>query len=491
MPVDDKPRRLPASALAFLALTALAIRLWRLDRFSYWLDEILQSFFIHGTWSQFWASLRFDAAHPPLDYLLDRAFDLALDPSDAVRKVLPALWGSGAVAAMAALMTRRAGRTAGALAGLFLALAPFHVRFSQELRPYSLGLFLLLLALLALDVYLEHPGLGRLTGLYGACLATAYALYTAAFVLALAGAALLVDDATSGAGERRKTARRFLAGSPLFLAALAAGYVPWLPVLRIAAGRVPPSPPPELTVQRLGVLAAFFSFASREGEPPGLAGVIFAAIVVAGIVVAIRRRGLRFLAAALVAGGAAIEILEHVHPNFPDARHFLPAGLFAPAAAALAVSSVRRWNLLGLGVTAFLVAGVVASDTVGLSGYFRHGRADWRPLAAFLRSKPERDPIVAENQYAQLCLAYYVDGPYWLHPRSLADRKRAILVASGGRIEPSPDDTWLVLTVSGARSPGLERRAAPYPGTRFPSAEQAEVKRIPSPRRAPASPSPR
>src|SRR6185369_1828361 len=123
--------------------------------------------------------------HPPLDYILDRFFEV-FRPGDAARRIPAVLWGTGSVLLLAALMARRAGRGAGMLAGAFLALAPFHVRYSQEFRPYSLGVFLVLLSLVLLDRFLERPGAARLAALYFGCLAAMYALYLGALVLAVA-----------------------------------------------------------------------------------------------------------------------------------------------------------------------------------------------------------------------------------------------------------------------------------------------------------------
>src|SRR5262249_60694109 len=110
-------------------------------------------------------------------------------------KLSSVAWGLGTIAVFAAFLSRRLGETAGLVAAALLALAPFHVRFSQELRPYSLGLLLLCLSLYALERFLERPAAVRLALLYLACLGTAYALYTAAFVLALvAGGALRQDS---------------------------------------------------------------------------------------------------------------------------------------------------------------------------------------------------------------------------------------------------------------------------------------------------------
>src|ERR1700694_2059559 len=90
-----------------LALAA-AVRLFHLDRFSFGLDEVLQGFWIRGTRDFFWKSLRFDAVHPPLDYLVARGVE-QLDPAPWARKLPDVLWGVGTVAALGALVARRAG----------------------------------------------------------------------------------------------------------------------------------------------------------------------------------------------------------------------------------------------------------------------------------------------------------------------------------------------------------------------------------------------
>ena len=132
------------------------MRCWHLSSFSLWLDEILQVYWVQGTWKFFWASLRFDAVHPPLDYLVTKGLNV-LQPADWVRKLPSVLWGTLSIAAAAELLRRRVGAAEGLGAAALLAFAPFHVRYSQELRPYSLGVFLVCLSLLALESYLARP----------------------------------------------------------------------------------------------------------------------------------------------------------------------------------------------------------------------------------------------------------------------------------------------------------------------------------------------
>ncbi|HEX9303999.1 MAG TPA: glycosyltransferase family 39 protein, partial [Thermoanaerobaculia bacterium] len=400
-------------AAAALFLAAAAVRVFRLDHFSYGLDEILQAFFIQGDWTFFWKTLKFDAIHPPLDYLIDRAVE-TFGPSDWARKLPAVLWGVGTIAALGALLARRAGRAAGWIAAILLAFAPFHVRYSQELRPHSLGLFLLVLSLLLLDRFLERPAPGRLAALWLSCLATGYALYFAALVLAIAAAAMLAEDAFSSEENRRRSARRFLAWSPAFAAALFVAYLPWWPVVLEAARRPPPVPAPPMSWDRLTRLLSFFSFAPDDGQPLGRKGPLYLLLVAAGIVIAWRRPKLRFLGAWSLGGFLAVEVLGHLHPHFYVSRRFLPAGLAFPALAALPLAALASKPRLGP-VAAALVAAVLFFDLRSLAVYFREGRADWRTLTDFLRREsPARERVFTENQYSQLCVAFYLVGPAWL-----------------------------------------------------------------------------
>jgi hypothetical protein len=124
-------------AAAGLLVISIAIRLYRLDHFSYGLDEVLQTFFIQGNWTSFWKALKFDAIHPPLDYLITR-FVEHLGPADWARKLPAVLWGLGTIASVGALLARRAGWVAGWIGALLLAFAPFHVRYSQRREVLNL-----------------------------------------------------------------------------------------------------------------------------------------------------------------------------------------------------------------------------------------------------------------------------------------------------------------------------------------------------------------
>ena len=453
------------------------VRLYRLDHFSYGLDEILQGFWIQGDWAFFWNSLRFDAVHPPLDYLIGRFLE-ALAPEDWVRKLPAAIFGVGTIAVLGALVSRRAGRTAGLVTILLLTFAPFHVRYSQEFRPYSLGLFTMSLAVLGLDLFLASPGVLRLAALFTACLATLYSLYLAAVTLAIAALGLLVEDCFAPDPARRRAARRFLAWSPIFSAALLAAYLPWWPVVLEAARRAPPVDAEAINWKRLGQTMSFFAFAHDDGDPFETASACWTAALVAGAAIALTTKRLRFLLIWSIGGLAVIEALGHIHPHWYGTRRFLPAGIVWPALIAIAASRLVAANRRVL--AGMIVAAVLLFDGRGLKLYFREGRADWRPLARFLRQLPKAERIFTENQYAQLCVAFYLEGPEWLAARSRLGRDVWNLEGQIVRLTWSwkPNTTaWLVLAGQPESEP-LRRWALPFPSTVFPTAEGADLRRL-------------
>lgn len=475
--MDTRGERRPSAAALLGGVTAVAlvIRLFRLDYFSYGLDEILQGYFIQGTWDSFWKSLKFDAVHPPLDYLVAR-FVEAFRPAAWARKVPDVVWGTATVPVLGLLIGRRAGRAAGTVTAVLLAVAPFHVRYSQEFRPYALSLFLLCLSLLLLDHFLERGRAWRLVVLWLACLATAYTLYFAALVLAIAAATMLADDAFSSHGEevRRLRARRLLLWSPVFCLALFLAYLPWWPVVVEAGRRAPMAERAAVTLGRADRTMSYFLFATEGDQPLGLAGGLYFLFVITGLPIALRRPGLRFLASWAVGGFAAIELVGQIHPHYDFVRRFLPAGIALVPLAGLAIAWLLR-RPGGRRTAALALAAIVLLDARSLSRYFREGRADWRPLAEFLKSRPAQEQVFTENQYAQLCTAFYTVGASWAADGGRAGRQIPNLDGELARLTYSwaPGTTaWLILAGQ-PEHPEVREWARQFQRTPFPTAERA------------------
>jgi len=426
-----------------------------------------------------WRSLRAQGIQAPAEYAIGKLVGL-LHPSDAARKLPAVVWGTATVPVAAALMGRRCGRDAGIVTGLLLALSPFHVHYSQELRPYALGMFLLCVALLALDRFLERPSLLRATALYLSSLATAYALYVAALALLFAGAALVVEDAFSRDAARASTARRFLRASPLFAFALWVGFLPWWPVFLTGIRAAPMGTVPVFSPARIPRFFSFFGFGHADWQPLGGPGALFLGGCVAGGALAWRRPGARFLLPWSLGGFTALEILERRHPIFDSIFHYTPMGLSLVALFALSLSALianARTKPLGIG----LLAASLAFESLSLSRYFRQGRPDWRPLGAYLRATPPGDRIVTDDDYTFICVAYYAGGADWFQTLHAPEARSIVTArndpASMASLWESGTTAWLVLR--GDRATPLRRWAETYPGVAFPGAEEgAVVKRL-------------
>jgi hypothetical protein len=474
-------RRAFGRALLFLTAVALVLRLSRIDHFSLWLDEIMQAYFAHGSWKDFWGSLRFDAVHPPLDYLICRIVDFA-NPSDAVRRLPAVAWGTLTVPLLGILVSRRAGRLPALCSAALLAIAPFHVRYSQELRPYALGTLLVVAALLALDSFLGRPGAVGLAIVYAAFLAAAYTLYLAGVVAGLAAAAMLLEDSFDSDQRRRLSARRAILWSPAFAVALTVAYLPWLPVVRIAAARAAEPGPPPITAARYGSLFAFFSTASGEGMPVSARDLLLLIAVLLGSAEAIRQPRCRVFLSWVILGFLVIETLEQTHPHWPVARHFLQVGPALLALAGLGIAAAARRTAIPRLAAGTVLIFVLAAEARGLREYFDHGRPDWRPLARYLQGQGSGGRILTENQWIQLCLGYYLDGVASFH---LHSRKPWEIITLQGDTRPigwlweRGRPTWLVTCDCGARSERVKEFAVPYTFSRFPSADGSSLALLP------------
>lgn len=131
-------RRFVVGACAVL-LIGTALRLFRLDANSFWVDEISVFSFVRS--NHFLEHLRTQGGpfEPPLHFVLVwLATRLPMGFETAAR--LPAAVAGVAEVGMVMLLARRLTRRhdVAILAGLFLAVAPFAVRYSQENRYYTL-----------------------------------------------------------------------------------------------------------------------------------------------------------------------------------------------------------------------------------------------------------------------------------------------------------------------------------------------------------------
>jgi len=202
-----------------VVLVAAAVRLWALGSRAVWFDEAVSLLIARSNWRGVFRAA-WDDTHPPLYNMVLMLWNGWL-PGEWNARLLSVLAGTLTVGAVFGLGYRLGGRKAAGFAGLFLALNPLHVWFSQEIRMYALLALFVSLSWLLLLWTLEGKGTGHWL-LY--TLATAASLQTHyAAVFSLAGQWLYV---LSGWRPHRGSLRQW--GRSQFGVLIL--FAPWLPV---------------------------------------------------------------------------------------------------------------------------------------------------------------------------------------------------------------------------------------------------------------------
>jgi 4-amino-4-deoxy-L-arabinose transferase-like glycosyltransferase len=415
-------------------LVAVVVRLPGIGSRSLWGDEAYSLVFAAQDAGRIVSVAVFGAAdvHPPLYYLLLKAWGGLFGGSDAAARSLSLVFGCLAVAGICLLGRRLLGRAGGWVAGLIAALSPCFVQSGGEIRMYSL------LGAAAVFAHLAFAALcgagkeprevrGRAVGVLPgalwvmACLVCVYthhlgwlvplshwgylfwrrladgvwpAIPSRARLLRLQALMVLLAVPVLAGFLRQAGTRAFLFDSPLALVKKLAGvYLHFSMGYHFAnfsrqAARAILDDPLSLALLAAGALgAAYFLFrAARAGEGPAgesiaLAVAVLVVPVVLGAVFFQLNLGARYLSAA--APGFVILL----------ARGMTAAGrgrFFWPAALLLAVA-----NLVSLGTAWRLPTDVVH-------------REDWQGLSAHLEERAEPGEFVGCENI--LALRHYYAG---------------------------------------------------------------------------------
>jgi hypothetical protein len=216
------------AVISVAAVVGVGVALRFLTKSDLWLDEALSVNIAQLPIKEIPDALRQDGA-PPLFYFLLHFWIKIFGLSDeAVRSFSGLL----AVAALPLAYLagnrlggqRNQGRSLGLAALVVLASSPFAIRYATEARMYSLIIFLVFWAYLALRRALESPSLSRLAVV---ALVTALLLYTqywSIYLLAVVGIGLIGAIIRSDAVNKNSLRR--------VLAAIVVGgivFIPWLP----------------------------------------------------------------------------------------------------------------------------------------------------------------------------------------------------------------------------------------------------------------------
>ncbi len=411
------PLRSVSIALAAILLIAWSTRIHRLDALSLWVDEGFTAYHASQPLGDLLASLASADNHPPFHYVALYFWTLLTGTSDYALRLFSAMAGTLTVAVMARLGQAFGSRPLGLLAALLLAISPFHVWYSQEVRMYALLALLGSIALLSLMLALSLPSGGdiptanrrrMLFGAYALTMGTALLTHYYAFFLLPVGLALLLLS-----GHRRALGGWLVACSGALLL-----FSPWAPTLWSQYRRGTPGYSPEATPPE--VLAGLWrSFAAGENTSAGLSlspSLLAAALVGAVLVRALVQREERPPVAWLavwcllpVATALLLGALLRVDLRATGRMYYiaaLPAFLLLVAWGAL--SLVRLHGLLLTALLPLLGVTVLSLQ----EQFLLQGKEDFRGAVARLEREawPE-DAIIINAEHIYPVFLHYYRGP--------------------------------------------------------------------------------
>jgi uncharacterized membrane protein len=398
-------------ALFLISVLAFALRVYKLDAESLWLDEVLSINLASKDVPSAIRALPDNYVHPPFYFIILHIWSRVVGQSEFSLRFLSALFGP-----LTAVMTYKLARAlfdrrTALLSGLFLALCPYHIYYSQEIRMYTLATFLGLVGAYCFFQALER----RDSALWiGFVLCSALGLYTHYYTLFL----LLFESLffLSLIIIRRQYRYSFKAWLLAQLAIFCL-YLPWLPVLLIQStgGKSGWIGIPSLGYLS-GALIAYFVTPNPERELHllmGSFGVIFPMTLGAiGAQLTGDRQRLSF-----PLGRSRLYVLAYLAVPFLVAytasllikpilvtRYLI---ICVPAACILLAYGLNLVKPKFLALLFSLLLGWTIVIYLG-SIYNTTNREDWRNVARYLSTRIQRDDLICFNAgHARLPFYYY------------------------------------------------------------------------------------
>lgn len=415
------------------AALGLALRLYRLGAQSLWVDEAATYLSSAGTPWWVITQRRYDGSVPPLYFLLVNAV-LRVGDSEAALRAVSVVAGVLSIPLLYAVARRWIGDAAAALAAVFLALAPFHVWYSQEARAYATLVCLGLAAVRAAQWAADRPGDWRPHALLVALLVAAFYCHSEGLALLPVAAVVLAAGTWparwNAAWPRRDAGRLALRLAAVLGAAgllILPGYLRYFTIDRYPTNHTDGSFNPSALAYTLWAFGTGFSLgpslADFHAAPAarvarGAAGVIgpvllaLAALLALGARAVWRRSPRAFAGVAALAGApvvlaAAGSVWARYPYNVRYAALAFPAFVVLLAAGVAAVRAA--WARAGA------AAAVCALAAASLRQYFgdpRYAREDNRGASAFIArvGAVDRDPVVVSASYTSSVLHYYWRG---------------------------------------------------------------------------------
>ena len=394
-----------------LLLFAFALRLYRLDGQSIWVDEGISLHLVTSSLPEMLASLAGEV-HPPLYFLLLKVWVALAGASVFSTRFFSVLASILQVVAVYAVARRWLGRSTARIAAFLVALSPLSVIYAQEIRGYAL-LPLAYLALLAIAHEMtQKPGPHRRATwlLLGVVEVVAlYLHYIDISFVAYSGAWLLL---TCLREKRWTDLRRWLITQ--LLVGLAS--LPWLIAVIVHWESAYADATADMYLTQLPplgyVLAQVWVFhltglAGAMGRPAMrlLAGLVFLLLLVLLLLrlrsPCSRRTGVRLAAHWIVPLSLALFIWivrSYSHPRY--------IALYGPGLALLVAYAVHPSNpkscYLSFAISTLLTASLVLISLLGLGAYFldpAFAKSDVRDVARYLEEVTGPDDLILVPDY--------------------------------------------------------------------------------------------
>jgi hypothetical protein len=444
------PSRMTGRDIALVVGLAMVLRVWGLEDKNLWLDEAASWVTSRLRASELLASTAADI-HPPLYYLMLKAWmSLAGDQLIGLR-ALSVLWGVAAVALGSLVARDVLARPLAITVAIWLAASPHMISYAQEARMYAALTATVLAAFIAYRAWVRS-GYVRTAALVWYAVAAASSLYLHYFAAVLLTALWAHLAATAiaqrPAATRASVWRRWLAAN-LGVVLL---YLPWLPVAigHLERGQPWRTPVPVSQAPTEVIIAAQTLLQGYTWGVPGwmwLTGLALQCLVLAGLlglawkVARESWTGDAGLLAAIVVTSAALGGAILVAAGGMDLARYL--SYVTPL---LAMAAALGWQTVA-GRRAWLAGALaVICSAPWLAAYYRAPSrdSDVRPIVAFLASPAaERGPILVAPGFMRICVDYEVRarGGLELMPIAVGDDLEAHL----HRARASAEVIWLIL----------------------------------------------
>ncbi len=207
-----------------------AISLWTIGASSVWFDEAFSAYIIRFNFLEIIQYTAQDV-HPPLYYFFLKTWSMVFGTTDVALRSMSVLFGAIAILGSYALVRKLFGKRAALFSLLILILSPVIIRYSQEMRMYTMVAAIAIAATYML-VQATRTQKKRDWVIYGILVALGMYTHYFAAIVWLAHWAWRAWDLSGKRQSFKKFFSVFFSKEWVFAHIVAVGlYVPWLPLL--------------------------------------------------------------------------------------------------------------------------------------------------------------------------------------------------------------------------------------------------------------------